>query len=333
MRIIGETGPPDWFFTEYFRVTENSKPEKHIVSSITDHGTGRPIFAQLIGQAEEPLRRTVAAIKDLPIAAIDLNLGCPAPKVYKKNVGGGLLRDFQEVDRVIGCLRETIEGLFTVKMRIGFADWEHFPQLLELINKHNVDLLSLHGRTVHEGYRSPVHYDLIRQAADTVNCPVLANGEVSSVTKAAAVQEMVQGAGLMIGRAAIRNPWIFRQIRDHFAGRPVFQPLMIDVREYVEKIRKATYKDNHPDRLWNGRIKKFVNFIGTSIEPNGHFLYEMRRARTTKDLLHVCDKYMVENENSDRPYPEEPYPGLIARPNCESTEAQSCRAQLGTALS
>lgn len=328
MKLIGETGPPDWFFTEYFRVTEHSKPEPHIVSSITDHGTRRPVFAQLIGEAEEPLRRTVKALKGLPIAGIDLNLGCPAPKVYKKNVGGGLLRDVSEMRRVVSCLREAIPETFTVKMRVGFADWEQFEELLQVINDCEVDLLSLHGRTVHEGYKSAVHYDLIRKAADTVKCPLLANGEVSSVTKAVEVQKQVGGAGLMVGRAAIRNPWIFRQIRDHYSGREVFRPTLGDVREYVDKIQVATFKENHPDRLWNGRMKKFVNFVGTSIEPNGHFLYEMRRARTTADLLKVCDRYMIEDGKSEIPYPEEPYPGLVARPNCETPEALSCSAQI-----
>ena len=68
-------------------------------------------------------------------------------------------------------------------------------------------------------------------------------------------------------------------------------------------------------------MKKFINFVGTSIEPHGHFLYEMRRARTTQDLLQVCDKYMIENGRAELPYPEEPYTGLVARPNCESSEA------------
>lgn len=324
MKLIGETGPPDWFFTEYFRVTEHSKLEKHIVDSITKHGTGRPIFAQLIGENSDALKRTIKTIEHLPIAGIDLNMGCPAPKVYKKNVGGGLLRNLDEVRRVVSCMREAISGTFTVKMRVGFADWENLVGLLEIINECDVELLSLHGRTVHGGYRSPVEYPLIRQAVDTVKCPVLANGEISSVAKAVEVQNYVKGAGLMIGRAAIRNPWIFRQIRDHFAGRAVFQPKLRDVREYVDMIRTATFKENHPDRLWNGRMKKFVNFVGTSIEPNGHFLYEMRRARTTADLLKTCDKYMVAEGREHLDYPAEPYPGLIARPNCESNEALSC---------
>ena len=150
MQVIEGCGCPDYFFTEYFRVTQTSKLERHILRSIDENGTGRPVFAQMIGEDIEHLKRTARELKDHPVAGIDLNMGCPAPKVYRKNVGGGLLRDPDKVDAILGALRESIDGLFTVKMRIGFETTEHFERLLMLINKHEVDLLSLHGRTVRE---------------------------------------------------------------------------------------------------------------------------------------------------------------------------------------
>nr|MBC8190044.1 tRNA-dihydrouridine synthase family protein [Puniceicoccaceae bacterium] len=143
MRLLGKYGAPDLLFTEYFRVHGHSNLEQHIVDSICHHDTGRPVFAQLIGESLPDLERTVEAIErtGLPVAGIDLNMGCPAPKVYKKNVGGGLLREPSKVNEVLGCLRAAIKGRFTVKMRIGFENDEHFEALLELIEKHQVDLL------------------------------------------------------------------------------------------------------------------------------------------------------------------------------------------------
>ncbi len=93
MRVVAAYGPPDYFFTEFFRVHAQSRPERHILRSIDENDTGRPVFAQLIGEDIPHMLRTVEALARHPIAGIDLNLGCPAPKVYKKNVGGGLLRD------------------------------------------------------------------------------------------------------------------------------------------------------------------------------------------------------------------------------------------------
>ncbi|HEX2881530.1 MAG TPA: tRNA-dihydrouridine synthase family protein, partial [Polyangiaceae bacterium] len=120
MRLVAEYGAPDYFFTEYFRVHSVSKPEQHILRSIVENRTGRPVFAQLMGQDPEQLARTARELHAYPIAGIDLNMGCPAPLIYKGNVGGGLLRDPGRIDQIIGALRDAVPGLFTVKMRIGF---------------------------------------------------------------------------------------------------------------------------------------------------------------------------------------------------------------------
>ncbi|MGJ3242893.1 MAG: tRNA dihydrouridine synthase [Opitutales bacterium] len=318
MQVVGRCGPPDYFFTEYFRVHDHSTLEKHIVASITDHGTGRPVFAQIIGENLEHIGRTLQDLEPLPTAGIDLNMGCPAPKIYKKNVGGGLLRDLGHVDRLLGFMRETIPGLFTVKTRIGFEDTENFEGLLEIVDRHRVDLFSLHGRTVAGGYRSEVDYGLIRRAAERLRCPVLANGNITSAEKARDVLAYTGCAGVMIGRSAIRNPWIFRQIRDLMAGRRVFQPTLGNVRAYLDEIRRATYVDGMPEKAHVGRLKKFFNFVGLGVDPAGEFLHRMRRAKTMVDLFAICDAFCLHNGRSAQPFTLEPYDGLIARPNCEA---------------
>src|SRR5476649_2382907 len=136
MRVIAQYGAPDYYFTEFFRVHATSQPERHILRSIDENDTGRPVFAQLIGEDLGHLARTAAELLRHPVAGIDLNLGCPAPKVYKKNVGGGLLRDPAKIDEILGTLRAAVPGLFTVKMRIGFEDTRHFDGILELVNRH-----------------------------------------------------------------------------------------------------------------------------------------------------------------------------------------------------
>ena len=98
MRVIAAYGAPDYFFTEFFRVHAQSRPERHILRSLDENDTGRPVFAQLIGEDIPHMVRTAQELARHPIAGIDVNLGCPAPKVYKKNVGGGLLRDPERID-------------------------------------------------------------------------------------------------------------------------------------------------------------------------------------------------------------------------------------------
>jgi tRNA-dihydrouridine synthase len=337
MRVIAHYGAPDYFFTEFFRVHAQSRPEKHILRSIVENRTGRPVFAQLIGEHVADMVRTVKALLHYPIAGIDLNLGCPAPKIYKKNVGGGLLRDPAKIDSLLGALRDATPGLFTVKMRIGFESPDNFAAVLDLINKHSVDLLSVHGRSVKEGYRSEVHYEFIGQAARTARCPVLANGNVTSAAKATAVLAETGAAGLMVGRHAIRNPWIFRQCRELFRGpafprtednHPVFQPKLADVREYVARLYDETRNFEVPEKAHVAKMKKYLNFVGQSVDAEGAFLHDMRRAMTEAELFAVCDQHLL--SEPARAFSAEPYPGIIARPNCETPDA-SCSLDTITA--
>ena len=315
MQVIAHYGAPDYFFTEFFRVHAQSHLEKHILRSIDENTTGRPVFAQLIGEDLHHLARTATELLRHPVAGIDLNLGCPAPKVYKKNVGGGLLRDPDRIDEILGVLRAAVPGLFTVKMRIGFDSTAHFDRLLELINAHGVDLLSVHGRTVKEMYRSDVHYDFIARAVSRARCPVLANGNITSASRAATVLAETRAAGVMLGRHAIRNPWIFRQCREQFAGLTVFHPTLGDVRDYIDRLYRATQTPDIPERAHVNKMKKYLNFVGQSVDPAGEFLHAMRRAESEAELFGICDRHLLAEPS--RAFSDEPYPGVIARPNCE----------------
>src|SRR5258708_4807885 len=316
MAVIAHYGAPDYFFTEFFRVHSTSRLEKHILKSITENQTGRPVFAQLIGEDLEHLARATRELLDYPVAGIDLNMGCPAPKVYKKNVGGGLLRDPEKIDAILGTLRDAVPGRFTVKMRIGFESTEHFDRILGLIDKHHVDLLSLHGRTVKEMYRSEVHYDFIARAVPSVKCPVLANGNITSAEKAATVLSETKAAGVMMGRHAIRNPWIFRQTREKFAGTPITLVTLADVRDYIDRLYQATHSPEIPERPHVNKMKKYLNFVGQGVDASGVFLHDMRRAETESDLFSICDRHLLSEPNCA--FSIEPYAGVIARPNCEA---------------
>ena len=329
MRVVAHYGAPDYFFTEFFRVHANSRPERHILRSIDENTTGRPVFAQLIGEDLHHLERTAVELLKHPVAGIDLNLGCPAPKVYKKNVGGGLLREPGRVAEIVAMLRAAVPGLFTVKMRIGFEDTRHFEQLLATVRESRVDLLTVHGRTVKEMYRSDVHYDEIARAVQSVPCPVLANGNVTSAEAAMRILAGTGAAGVMIGRHAIRNPWIFRQCRERFAGLAVTRVSLADVRDYVGRLFRATQTAEIPERAHVNKMKKYLNFVGQSVDGTGAFLHAMRRTETEAQLFAVCDEHLL--ATPDKEFSPEPYPGVIARPNCETPDAAPDGCSLETA--
>ncbi len=315
MSVVADIGSPDYFFTEYFRVHVQSRLEKHILESITRNETGRPVFAQMIGEDIHHLKRTTLDLLKHDVAGIDLNMGCPAPTVYKKHCGGGLLRDPEKVDRILGTLRETIPGLFTVKMRIGFEDTANFDTILDLINKHQIDLLSVHGRTVKEMYRSQVHYDCIKVAVERADCPVLANGDVSSAVRSREIVDYTGAAGVMIGRHAIRNPWIFSQIREYESSGSITPIPLREVFDYVRSLYKALERPWVPEKALVNKMKKFLNFIGQGVDPEGKFIYQARRAQSEVELFGICETFMLGDDAGN--FADEPYAGVVARPNCE----------------
>lgn len=297
MGLMMRYGGADLYFTEYFRVHADSKLHPEILRSITDNPTGRPVIAQMIGNDISSLVRTAKELQQHPIAAVDLNLGCPAPVVYKKCAGGGLLREPQRVDAILGALREAVTTKFTVKTRLGFGDDAVFDTLLPIFSKHSIDLLTVHGRTVAQMYRSEVDYDRIAQAVTAMPCPVLANGNVSSARKGVEILEKTGARGLMIGRGAIRNPWMFRQMRELLSGGEVAaNPTGREVLAYIEDLYETVTSPEAGEFSQVQKLKKYLNFLGLGVEPTGAFLHAMRRTRTRDELFRVCAEFLDHND-------------------------------------
>lgn len=308
-RLLHRYGRPDVYFTEYFRVHATSVPERWIVEAIEGNDTGRPVVAQLIGNDIPALVRTASFLQQLPVAGIDLNLGCPAPVVYRKCAGGGLLRDLPRVDAILKALREAVHLKFSVKTRLGFDSADGFDALLDLLAGHPLDWVTVHGRTVSEMYRSPVRYELIARAAERLPYPVIANGNLYSARQALEVYQRTGARGLMIGRGAIRNPWLFAQIRARWSGAPESVPTGREVLAYLQALWEATAVPGLTERGHVQRIKKHLNFVALGVESSGRFLDGCRRANCPAELFALWDDYL----NHDRPLSLEPLPLTLGK--------------------
>lgn len=304
-KLMTQYGGADVYYTEYFRVHPVSHLESYIKRSITENPTGRPIVAQMIGNDIPSLVKNAKLLQELPIVAVDLNLGCPAPVVYRKCAGGGLLRDLNLVDSILGALREVVNVRFTVKTRVGFDDPATFEKLLPILAKHSLDLLTVHARTVKEMYWAPVRYDFIGHAAAFMNCPVLANGNITTAEHALEVWRTTGARGLMLGRGAIRNPWMFRQVRQLLAGEDFFLPTGRDVLAYIIALYEAVCAPDIREASQVQKMKKYMNFIGAGVEPTGHFLHQIRRCQTQANFFTVCREFLDHDRQLTlAPFPE-----------------------------
>jgi len=288
--LVHTYGGADVYWTEYFRVHSTSTPEKRIVEAINRNTTGRPVIAQMIGNDIPELVRTAKVLQQLPVVAIDLNLGCPAPIVYRKCAGGGLLREPRRIDAILGALRDAVRIKFTVKTRLGFASVEEFDQLLPIFAKHSLDALTVHARTVAQQYRLPVHYDRIRQAVETMPCPVIANGHVYSAAQAQELLMRTGARGLMVGRGVIRSPWLFNQIRQQLRGEAVTLPTGRDVGGYIRALWDSQARPDKPEKVQCERMKKFLGYLGEGVP--GAFWHQIRCTQTAADFHRICQEFL-----------------------------------------
>ncbi len=291
-RVMAQYGGADLYFTEYFRVHAVSRLDRQILRSITENPTGRPVVAQMIGNDIPALVRTARELQRHPIAAVDLNLGCPAPVVYRKCAGGGLLRDLPRVSAILAALRDAVTTAFTVKTRLGFESVEEFEAVLDTLSGHALDLVVVHGRAVRDSFRAPVHYDRIARAVARLGCPVIANGDIFSAEQAEQVLALTGARGVMIGRGAIRNPWIFEQIRARQSARPGPTPTGRDVLGYVRALYGAVYPPGVPEASQVKKMKLYMNHLGPGVDADGRFLHEIRRVATEAEFFRVCGAHL-----------------------------------------
>lgn len=303
-RCLERRGGPDVYVTEYFRVHRDSHPEKLILRSIHEMSGAKPVIAQMIGNDPEHLVRTTQLIQDASdCAGIDINLGCPAPKVCGKLAGGALLRDRNLIHRIVEKIRPIVRGTLTLKTRIGFESPDEFDELLELFGSLPIDGLAIHGRTVREKYQTPIHPECIARAVESLPYPVTANGNIVSVETALAMHQKTGAAGLMVGRGGIRNPWLFAQVRSALSGSEGPSPSLRDLNDYLHELQdeiEAEGEFENETQLVN-RLKKFTNYISSGIA-GGKFNQALRRTTTKAAFSDLCSRYL----NKDEPFPATP---------------------------
>lgn len=172
-----------------------------------------PYIVQIAGSDEANIKKAVQMINALPdIDGIDLNCGCPVPKVVKQCAGSALLEDLDRLSRIVETIKNTSnKSLTSVKIRLGFN--EKIPDKIAIAcERAGADFITVHGRTRAGGYSAEVDYDAIAKAKLAVSIPVIANGDIDA-RNASEILAKTGCDGLMIGRASIGRPWIFSEIK------------------------------------------------------------------------------------------------------------------------
>ena len=172
-----------------------------------------PYFVQISGNKPDIVRLAVEKLNEIDgIDGIDLNCGCPAPKVFNHGSGSNLLGDLPRLQAILKTIKKySNKQYLSAKVRIGID--EKIPvDIAKAVEDCGVDLISVHGRTKKGAYKAPVDYDAIKSMKEAIDIPLIANGDIKDYQKAKWVLEHTKADGVMIGRGAIGKPWIFYQI-------------------------------------------------------------------------------------------------------------------------
>lgn len=173
----------------------------------------QPVSLQLFGSEPEILAEAARQIEHLPFAILDLNMGCPVPKIVKNQEGSALLRTPKLIEEIVSTLTRAIRKPVTVKIRIGI-DGADTPitEIAKRIEAAGASALAVHGRTREQYYSGQADWQAIAQVKEVLHIPVIGNGDVIDAKSARRMQEQTGCDGVMIGRAARGNPWIFREL-------------------------------------------------------------------------------------------------------------------------
>ena len=245
--------------TEFMRVPRNA----HVVSLARNYDANElapiPLAAQLMGSDPELMAAMAQEIAKRGAPRIDLNCGCPSNIVTGRGAGSSLLKEPMQLHAIAKAMVQAVNVPVTLKMRSGYEDISLFKENVLAAQESGVKFITLHPRTKSDGYGPPARWDLIAEAKSLLKIPLVGNGDILNVADALRMLRTTQCDALMIGRGAIANPFIFHQIRAHFAGK-TYTPSWLGLQSYF-KTFLAEIPGGMPEKGKINKMKQLMSFL------------------------------------------------------------------------
>src|SRR4051794_38115307 len=287
---------------------------------LTFYDDEHPIGAQLFGSNPDTLAEASRIVQDTGFDTVDLNLGCPAKRVVGCNGGSGLLRDLPRIGEIFRTVRKAVNLPFTVKFRLGWNDAQIVcVELARMAEAEGLNGVALHARTREQGYSGQARWEWITAIKQAVRIPVIGNGDIRTPEDAAAMVAQTQCDGVMIGRAAAANPWIFRQIAQYTATGSYDHPTFADryhmIRAYFEMLLgevEATRELPRDARIGEtaGKMKQFASWFTHGVSGGGKLRKAIYTAKTGVEVLDQVNAFFAhqpsgpDGEPAPTTYPE-----------------------------
>jgi nifR3 family TIM-barrel protein len=266
----------------------------------------RPVAIQIFGGDPDKMAAAAQIVEGMGADIVDVNMGCPVPKIAKHNAGCSLMREPIHAATVIKAMTQAVKIPVTVKMRAGWSDSErNAPMLARMVEDAGAAAVAVHGRTAAQSYSGSADWDLVAEIADTLTIPVFGSGDC--VEPGQVIDRLAMGAeGVLVGRGVLRNPWILAQAEDLAAGRPARAVTLEDRRQFLleyiallmhERLRGPD--DSHAirhDQWVINKIRALATYYTKGLMRGSQFRTAVNTVRTLTELTDAINLQLgIEN--------------------------------------
>ncbi len=260
----------------------------------------RPISIQIFGGDPAKMAAAAQIVEGMGADIVDVNMGCPVPKIAKHNAGCSLMREPHHAATVIESMAKAVKIPVTVKMRAGWNDQErNAPDLAKRVEGAGAAAIAVHGRTAAQSYTGSADWDLVARIADQIDIPVFGSGDCTEPQQC--VDKLRAGVeGVLVGRGVLRNPWILAQATDIAAGRP---PRAVTMEErgrfllaYIELLQHErvdqTRATSH-DRWVVNKLRALATYYTKGFEHGSHVRTAINTAPTLDAVRDIIDAFFI----------------------------------------
>lgn len=288
-RLVAAHGGLGLLCTEFVRVSRAPLSPSLLRAAVVKV-PGLPLSVQVMGNEADKMAEAAWCVAEAGADVVDVNLGCPMPRVVRKGVGAAMLKDPALLADVLSAMRERTPGLLSAKIRAGFDSADDVVTIAEVVQRAGADFITVHPRRRRDLYEGVADWRIIRALKDALVIPVVGNGDVWYAADALRMRAETGCDAVMIGRPSLRNPWIFKQIADLEAGREPFAPGGDDVLAWMVAVRDALVAERGSVV---GKLKELVSWLGRSKPDQGAWKTAALRAPDADALLRVSEAHVA----------------------------------------
>ena len=251
----------------------------------------RPFAVQIFGGQPERMAMGAEMAEEIGADILDVNCGCPAPKVVRNGGGSGLLRDLPRLEAILKAIKSSITIPLTLKLRTGYSDSTiNCVEAAKIAEQCGVEHIQVHGRTKEQGYKGLADWEIIRQVKEAVGIPVSGNGDITSIESGMKKWRDAGTDGILIGRGAMQNPWIFRQFNDAIHGREPYQP---DVTEKKAVLLEffGMCREEMPEIVALGKMKQLAGQFTKGLVGGAQFRQTLYHSHSASEILDNITAY------------------------------------------